>query len=55
MLLPGGEWLTYTPQGYFEGNISIVVRNTDQLYFVIQTLQNMDGINSVTASMSSNK
>ncbi len=35
-------------EGYFEGSISVVVFNRDQLEFAIKTLQNLDGISSVT-------
>lgn len=35
-------------EGYYEGRISIVVLNTDQLQFVIKTLKNVDGVYSVT-------
>jgi GTP diphosphokinase / guanosine-3',5'-bis(diphosphate) 3'-diphosphatase len=35
-------------EGYFEGSISVVVFNRDQLEFAIKTLQNLDGISTVT-------
>ncbi len=35
-------------QGYFEGKISIVVNNKDQLQFTIQTLKSVEGVTNVT-------
>ncbi|MEM1322118.1 MAG: RelA/SpoT family protein [Bacteroidota bacterium] len=35
-------------EGYFEGRISLVVQNKDQLNLAIRGLQNLDGISSVT-------
>ncbi len=34
--------------GYYRGRISVVVFNTDQLQFVIQTLKTLEGVNTVT-------
>jgi len=35
-------------QGYFEGKISLLIANKDQLMVVIKALKNLDGISSVT-------
>jgi GTP pyrophosphokinase len=35
-------------QGYFEGRISLLVANTDQLNIAIRTLQNLDEVSTVT-------
>lgn len=35
-------------EGYFEGRVSLLVANTDQLNRAIHTLQNLEGISSVT-------
>lgn len=35
-------------EGYFEGNVSLLVANTDQLNVVIKTLQNLDSVSTVT-------
>lgn len=34
--------------GYFEANISLLVRNTDQLYLVIQALKNLEHVSTVS-------
>ncbi|MEM6771598.1 MAG: ACT domain-containing protein, partial [Bacteroidota bacterium] len=34
--------------GYFEANISLLVRNTDQLYLVIQALKNLEYVSTVS-------
>ena len=34
--------------GYYEGKISVVVNNTDQLKFIIKTLMDEDSVSSVT-------
>ncbi len=34
-------------EGYFEGFISVVINNTDQLNLLIKTLKDIDGVNSV--------
>lgn len=35
-------------EGYFTGQISLLVKNTDQLYMAIQGLKNLDNISTVT-------
>lgn len=35
-------------EGYFEGRVSVLVLNTDQLYFVIKKLKELEGISQVT-------
>ncbi|TXB62482.1 RelA/SpoT family protein [Phaeodactylibacter luteus] len=35
-------------EGYFSGKISLLVRNTDQLYMAVQALKNLDNISTVT-------
>ena len=34
--------------GYFEANISLLVRNTDQLFLAMRGLQNLDNISTVS-------
>ncbi len=34
--------------GYFEGNISLLVHNTDQLHLAIRSLQNLESVSTVT-------
>jgi guanosine-3',5'-bis(diphosphate) 3'-pyrophosphohydrolase len=34
--------------GYFEANISLLVRNTDQLYLVMQALKNLEHVSTVS-------
>jgi GTP diphosphokinase / guanosine-3',5'-bis(diphosphate) 3'-diphosphatase len=34
-------------EGYFEGKISLLVRNTDQLNMAIRALQNLDNVSTV--------
>lgn len=35
-------------EGYFEGRISLLVNNTDQLHIAIQALQNLDNVSTVS-------
>ena len=35
-------------EGYFEGNVKLMVRNTDQLNMAIRSLQNLENISTVT-------
>ncbi len=35
-------------EGYFKGQISLLVKNTDQLYMAMQALKNLDNISTVT-------
>jgi GTP pyrophosphokinase len=34
--------------GYFEANVSLLVKNTDQLYLAIQGLKNLDHVSTVS-------
>ena len=35
-------------EGYFEGKVSLLVRNTDQLNLAIRSLQNLDNVSTVS-------
>ena len=35
-------------EGYFEGKVSLLVRNTDQLNLAIRALKNLDSVSTVT-------